>query len=85
MQLHRRFGVPEAVGLLAGVALSLGALVGIFVLVAPAVSEQVQDLLANLPQFLTELDATISRIIRGTPLLGAVPGRRERRRCSGAR
>ena len=26
-----------------------------------------QDLLANLPQFLTELDATISRIIRGIP------------------
>jgi predicted PurR-regulated permease PerM len=74
LQLHRRFKIPEAVGLLAGVAISLGALVGIFVLIAPAVSEQVQDLLANLPQFLTELDATISRIIRGTPLLGRFLG-----------
>jgi predicted PurR-regulated permease PerM len=72
--LHRRFRVPEAVGLLAGVALTVGALVGIFVLVAPAVSEQVQDLLANLPKFLTELDATITRIIRGTPLLGRFLG-----------
>ena len=51
-------------------AISLGGLVGIFVLIAPAVSEQVQDLLANLPKFLTELDATISRIVRGMPLLG---------------
>jgi predicted PurR-regulated permease PerM len=68
--LHRRLRVPETVGLLAGVALTLGGLVGIFVLIAPAVSQQVQDLLANLPQFLTELDATISRIIRGMPLLG---------------
>lgn len=68
--LRRRFRVPETVGLLAGVALTLGALVGIFVLVAPAVSQQVQDLLANLPQFLTELDSTISRIIHGMPLLG---------------
>ena len=43
-------------------------------LIAPAVSQQVQDLLANLPQFLTELDATISRIIRGMPLLGRFLG-----------
>lgn len=72
--LRRRFRVPETVGLLAGVALTLGGLVGIFVLIAPAVSQQVQDLLANLPQFLTELDATISRIIRGMPLLGRFLG-----------
>ena len=69
--LHRRLHVPETVGLLAGAALTLGALVGITFLVAPAVSDQVQDLLANLPQFLTELDATIARIIRGTPFSGA--------------
>ena len=61
-------------GLLAGVAISLGGLAGIFVLIAPAVSDQVQDLLANLPQFLTELDATISRISRGMPLLGRFLG-----------
>ncbi len=72
--LHRRLRVPEPVGLLAGVAISLGALVGIFVLIAPAVSEQVQDLLANLPQFLTELDASISRIISGSQLLSRFLG-----------
>jgi predicted PurR-regulated permease PerM len=56
------------------VALTVGALVGIIFLIAPAVAQQVQDLLANLPQFLTELDATISRIIRGTPVLGRYVG-----------
>ncbi len=72
--LHRRLDVPETVGLLAGVVLTLGGLVGIIFLIAPAVSQQVQDLLANLPKFLTELDATISRIIRATPLLGRFVG-----------
>jgi predicted PurR-regulated permease PerM len=72
--LHRRLRVPEPVGLLVGLAISVGALVGVFILIAPAVYEQVRDLLANLPQFLTELDATISKMIRGTPLLGRVLG-----------
>jgi predicted PurR-regulated permease PerM len=72
--LRKRLGFPETVGLLAGVALTVGALVGIIFLIAPAVAQQVQDLLANLPQFLTELDATISRIIRGTPVFGRYVG-----------
>jgi predicted PurR-regulated permease PerM len=72
--LRRRFRVPETVGLLSGVAITVGVLVGIFFLIAPAVSQQVQDLLANLPRFLTELDATISRMIRGMPLLGRFGG-----------
>ncbi len=72
--LHRKLNVPETVGVLAGLALTVGAVVGIVLLIAPAVTEQVQDLLANLPRFLTELDATISRIIRGTPLLGRYVG-----------
>jgi predicted PurR-regulated permease PerM len=66
--LRLRLRLPETVGLLSAVAITVGALVGIFLLIAPAVVQQVQDLLANLPQFLTELDATISRIIRGMPL-----------------
>jgi predicted PurR-regulated permease PerM len=72
--LHRRLRIPEPVGLLAGLAISIGALVGVFVLIAPAVYDQVRDLLANLPQFLTELDATISKMIRGTPLLSRFLG-----------
>ncbi|MBA3346572.1 MAG: AI-2E family transporter, partial [Gemmatimonadales bacterium] len=50
--LERRLGVPPALGLLAGVLLSLGALTGTIFLVAPAVGDQVRDLLINLPQFL---------------------------------
>lgn len=72
--LQRRSGVPATMGLLIGVGLTVGAVVGIFFLIAPAVSDQVQDLLANLPEFLTKLDATITRIIRGTPLLGRFMG-----------
>jgi predicted PurR-regulated permease PerM len=49
-------------------------------LIAPAVASQVQDLIANLPQFLTELDQNINRLFRSIPVLrrtvteGAGPG-----------
>jgi predicted PurR-regulated permease PerM len=68
--LERRFGIPPTAGLLAGVVLTLGALTGVIVLIAPAVSQQVQDLLGNLPSFLSELDQSITRIMRGIPVLG---------------
>jgi predicted PurR-regulated permease PerM len=71
--LHRRFGVPSTAGLLVGVVLTLGVLTGVVVLIAPAVSQQVQDLLGNLPAFLSELDQSITRIIRGIPVLGRSP------------
>ncbi len=67
--LSRRFGVPRALGLITGVILSLGALVGVVVLIAPAVSEQVSDLLANLPKYLTDLDQSINRLLRSIPVL----------------
>jgi predicted PurR-regulated permease PerM len=67
--LQRRGGVPPAVGLAAGLTLSLGALAGVVVLIAPAVTEQVQDLLANLPQFLSKLDQSINELFRSIPVL----------------
>jgi predicted PurR-regulated permease PerM len=66
--LQRRGGVPPTVGLVAGLILSLGALVGVVVLIFPAVSQQVQDLIANLPQFLTNLDQSINRLLRSVPV-----------------
>jgi predicted PurR-regulated permease PerM len=78
--LQRRAGVPPAVGLAAAVALTVGALVGVVFLIAPAVASQVQDLIANLPSFLTELDQSINRLFRSIPVLrrgvteGAAPG-----------
>jgi predicted PurR-regulated permease PerM len=67
--LQRRAGVPPAVGLAAGLALSLGALVGVVFLIAPAVTGQVQDLVANLPRYLTDLDQSINRLFRSIPVL----------------
>jgi predicted PurR-regulated permease PerM len=78
--LERRFGIPRPLGLAAAVALTLGGLVGVVFLIAPAVATQVQDLIANLPQFLTELDQNINRLFRSIPVLrrsvteGAGPG-----------
>lgn len=68
--LQRRMGVPAPVGLAAGLTLSLGALVGVVFLIAPAVTGQVQDLIANLPRYLTDLDQNINRIFRSIPVLG---------------
>jgi predicted PurR-regulated permease PerM len=78
--LQRRLGVPRSFGLAAAVALTLGGLVGVVFLIAPAVADQVQDLIANLPQFLSELDQSINRLFRSIPVLrrgvteGAGPG-----------
>ena len=68
--LQRRAGVPAAIGLAAALALTLGGLVGVVFLVAPAVASQVQDLVTNLPSFLTELDQSINRLFRSIPVLG---------------
>jgi predicted PurR-regulated permease PerM len=67
--VNRRFGIPQSVGLTAGVAGTLGALVGVVLLIAPPVTQQVQDLLSNLPDYLARLDANISGFIRGIPVL----------------
>ena len=67
--LQHRAGVLPAVALAAAVALTVGGLVGVVFLIAPAVSAQVQDLIANLPQFLSELDQSINRLFRSIPVL----------------
>jgi predicted PurR-regulated permease PerM len=74
--LERRAGMPRPIGLTLGVAATLGALVGTVLLIAPPVTEQVQDLLSNLPQYLANLDANINAFLRSIPVLGrgAAPG-----------
>lgn len=78
--LQRRVGMPRTIGLTAAVALTIGGLVGVVFLIAPAVTSQVQDLVTNLPQFLADLDQTIDRLFRNIPVLrrgvteGAGPG-----------
>lgn len=78
--LQRRGDVPPGIALAAAVTLTVGGLVGVVFLIAPAVSAQVQDLIANLPQFLSELDQSINRLFRSIPVLrrgvteGGAPG-----------
>jgi predicted PurR-regulated permease PerM len=78
--LQRRGDAPPAIALAIAVTLTVGGLVGVVVLIAPAVSAQVQDLIANLPQFLSELDQSIDRLFRSIPVLrrgvteGGAPG-----------
>jgi predicted PurR-regulated permease PerM len=72
--------VPRSLGLTAAVTLTIGGLVGVFFLIAPAVTAQVQDLTANLPKFLSELDQSINRLFSRVPVLrrgvseGSEPG-----------
>jgi predicted PurR-regulated permease PerM len=67
--LQRQTGMPPGVGLATGLVLSLGAMVGVVFLIAPAVTGQVQDLIANLPRYLTDLDQNLNRLLRNVPLL----------------
>jgi predicted PurR-regulated permease PerM len=74
--LEERLGMPRPLGLLLTLAATLGALVGIVLLIAPPVTEQVQDLLSNLPQYLTNLDSNLNSLMRNIPVLRreATPG-----------
>jgi predicted PurR-regulated permease PerM len=74
--LRGRFGMPHPLGLTLGVAATLGALVGTILLIAPPVTNQVQDLLTNTPRYLASLDANINGLIRSIPVLrrSAAPG-----------
>jgi predicted PurR-regulated permease PerM len=75
-QLYRRLGMPKPLGLALAVAATLGALVGVVLLIAPPVTAQVQDLLTNLPRYLASLDANLNGFIRSIPVLrrSAAPG-----------
>ena len=69
-QLERRLEMPRAAGLALALVVTLGAAAGVVVLIAPAVSEQVRDFLANLPQYLSDLDRNLTGLLRRVPLLG---------------
>jgi predicted PurR-regulated permease PerM len=78
--LQRRFGLPDTLGLVGAVLLTLGGLTGVIFLIIPAVASQVQDLIANLPRFLSDLDVSINRLLSRVPVLrrgvtdGTTPG-----------
>jgi predicted PurR-regulated permease PerM len=67
--LHRRLGIPAPLGLALAVGATMGALVGVILLIAPPVTAQVQDLLTNLPRYLASLDANLNGFIGSIPVL----------------
>jgi predicted PurR-regulated permease PerM len=67
--LHRRLGIPTPLGLVLGVGATMGALVGVILLIAPPVTAQVQDLLTNLPRYLASLDTNLNEFIGSIPVL----------------
>ncbi|HKH84415.1 MAG TPA: AI-2E family transporter [Gemmatimonadales bacterium] len=78
--LQRRLDIPATLALAAALMLTVGAVVGVVFLIAPAVASQVQDFATNLPRFLSDLDQSISRLFRSVPVLrrgvteGSTPG-----------
>jgi predicted PurR-regulated permease PerM len=71
--LTHRLRIPSAFALTGAVTLTLAALVGVVLLIAPAVADQVQGLLSSLPRFLTDLDRSISNLTQRIPALHRSP------------
>ncbi|HEX5386172.1 MAG TPA: AI-2E family transporter [Gemmatimonadales bacterium] len=67
--LVTRLGMPPGLALLAAVVISLGLLTGIVIVVVPPVVEQVRELAANLPGYLTTLSQNLNDLLRRTPFL----------------
>lgn len=67
--LCRRLRVPRGPALFLALFLTLAALSGIGVLLAPAVAQQTQDLIAAIPRYLTELDQMLRGLAARYPLL----------------
>ena len=61
--------LPRPLALLVAVAVTLAALFGVAALVAAPVVQQTHDLVAAVPQYLTDLDAVIARWIQRFPQL----------------
>ena len=61
--------LPRPLALVLAIAATLAALAAVAALVAPPVIQQTQDLVAAVPGYLTQLDATIAGWARRTPML----------------
>jgi predicted PurR-regulated permease PerM len=62
--------LPRPLALLAAVVATAAALVGVGALLAPPLAQQTHDLIASVPRYLSDLDATIAGWTRSVPLLG---------------
>jgi predicted PurR-regulated permease PerM len=61
--------VPRLPGLILALAATLAALTGIGFLLAPAVAQQTEDLIAAVPTYLTALDAWVRRVAASSEVL----------------
>jgi predicted PurR-regulated permease PerM len=62
--------LPRPLALLAGVVATAAALTAVVALLAPPLAEQIHDLVAAVPRYLSDLDATIAGWTSRVPLLG---------------
>jgi predicted PurR-regulated permease PerM len=67
--LCRRIRLPRGLGLLLSLLWTVAVLVGIGALLVPAVVQQVQDLIAAIPQYITALDHWIRGLAAQYPLV----------------
>lgn len=67
--LCRRLRVPRGPGLVLALGASLAVVFGIGTLLAPAVVQQTQDLVASVPRYLTAVDHQLSTLAARYPVL----------------
>lgn len=61
--------LPRPLALVVAIVVTVAAVVGVGALIAAPVAQQTQDLIAAVPKYLTDLDATIARWVQRFPLL----------------
>ena len=72
---RRRLGMPHGSAIALAVVATVTGLVGIVLLVAPPVSQQVQDLASNFPEYLSGLNTSLEHLTARFPSLAkAEPG-----------
>ena len=70
--LVRRGGLPRSVAFIIALAATLGAIVGLITLLVPPVVEQTQQLVGNLPNYISGWQAWLARVLARYPKLQEV-------------
>ncbi|MGH7459845.1 MAG: AI-2E family transporter [Pseudomonas sp.] len=71
---QRRLGAPRWLGLIAALALTTLAVVGIGALMIPPLVEQTQELISAMPARLQQLEAQLLELARRSPVAGQILG-----------
>ncbi|MEO6444644.1 MAG: AI-2E family transporter [Gemmatimonadaceae bacterium] len=70
--LVRRSGMPRSVAFTLAILATLGAIVGLFTLLVPPVVEQTQQLIGNLPKFMSAWQGWLESVLARYPRLADV-------------